>query len=235
MPGLWVKICGMTSTGGIAAAAAAGADAVGFVFYEASPRRLTVADAQALQPDVPPGMARVAVFLHPSQALVDAVIEALRPDYVQIDLEDLAMLALPAGQQVLPVLRSGLIGSEPIFPPGAKIGINGSELIIPTEAKLGSGPNCPPRVLFESGRSGQGERADWTAARALAGRCELVLAGGLDAGNVADAVRRVRPFGVDVSSGVEHSRGVKDPARILGFIRAARAASAALASQETSA
>jgi phosphoribosylanthranilate isomerase len=89
--------------------------------------------------------------------------------------------------------------------------------------------------LFESGRSGQGERADWTAARALAGRCELVLAGGLDAGNVADAVRRVRPFGVDVSSGVEHSRGVKDPARILGFIRAARAASAALASQETSA
>jgi len=220
MPGLWVKICGMTSTGGIAAAAAAGADAVGFVFYEASPRKLSVADAQALQPDVPPGMARVAVFLHPSQALVDEVVGALRPDYVQIDLEDLAMLALPAGQQVLPVLRSGKFGSEPNFQP---------------DPKFGSEPNYPPRVLFESGRSGQGERADWTAARALAGRCELVLAGGLDVGNVANAVRSVRPYGVDVSSGVERSRGVKDAARIRDFIWAARAASAALASQETSA
>jgi phosphoribosylanthranilate isomerase len=86
--------------------------------------------------------------------------------------------------------------------------------------------------MLDGGTSGAGVRADWTAARTLASRCELVLAGGLDAGNVAEAIRAVRPFGVDVSSGVERARGVKDPARIRDFIDAARRAGRALTAEE---
>jgi phosphoribosylanthranilate isomerase len=204
MPELWIKICGMCSAADIEAAAAAGADAVGFVFYQPSPRHLAVGAARTLQQAVPAAVERVAVFLHPSQAQVDAVIDALQPDWVQTDLQDLDGLRLPPGQRVLPVLRK--IGAEPLF--------------------AGS------RAMLDGGTSGAGVRADWTAARALVSRCELVLAGGLDAGNVAEAIRAVRPFGVDVSSGVERARGVKDPARIRDFIDAARGAGPALTAEE---
>lgn len=193
---LWIKVCGMRTREAIEAAAQAGADAVGFVFHEASPRNLTVESASALQSCVPAGVERVAVFLHPSQDLVDGVMAAIRPDWVQTDVEDLATLRLPAGQRVLPVFRSGQARPAPL----------------------------PKRCLLESARSGAGERADWQDAAYVAEMTEVVLAGGLDAGNVAEAVRSVRPFGVDVSSGVESGRGVKDVVKIRDFIRAARAA-----------
>jgi len=211
MPELWIKICGIRSAADIEAAVAAGADALGFVFYEPSPRHLAIGSARTLQEAVPAHVERVAVFLHPSQAEVDAVIDALRPDWVQTDLEDLDGLRLPRGPRVLPVLRK--IGSEPIF----RVPKNGSEPLFG-----GS------RAMLDGGTSGTGVRADWAAARALASRCELVLAGGLDADNVAEAIRTVRPFGVDVSSGVEHARGMKDPARVRDFINAARSAARAL-------
>lgn len=201
---LWIKVCGLRTADAIAAAAAAGADAVGFVFHEPSPRHLSLDAARELQPAVPAGVQRVAVFLHPSQALLDAVLEAIAPDWVQADAGDLAALALPAGQRLLPVLRSG--GPRPVPMPG--------------------------RCLFESPRSGTGERADWPAAATLARETQLVLAGGLDPANVAAAVRVVRPFGVDVSSGVERERGVKDPMRIREFIGAAREAERALSVEE---
>ena len=204
MPELWIKICGIRSAADIEAAAAAGADALGFVFYEPSPRHLAIGAARMLQEAVPAHVERVAVFLHPSQAEVDAVIDALHPDWVQTDLQDLDGLRLPPGQRVLPVLR--IIGSEPSFG-----GV---------------------RAMLDGGTSGAGARADWTTARALASRCELVLAGGLDAGNVAEAIRTVRPFGVDVSSGVESERGTKDPERVREFINAARGAARALTEEE---
>lgn len=204
MPELWIKICGIRSAADIEAAAAAGADALGFVFYEPSPRHLAIGAARMLQEAVPAHVERVAVFLHPSQAEVDAVIDALHPDWVQTDLQDLDGLRLPPGQRVLPVLR--IIGSEPSFG-GA-------------------------RAMLDGGTSGAGARADWATARALASRCELVLAGGLDAGNVAEAIRTVRPFGVDVSSGVERERGTKDPERVREFINAARGAARALTEEE---
>ena len=199
-PGLWVKICGLRTERAIAAAAAAGAQAVGFVFCDASPRNVSVEQAAALQRLVPAGVERVAVFLHPAQALLDAVITALHPDWVQIDVADLAALSLPGHQRLLPVLRGGA-AHQPL----------------------------PARFLFEGAHSGSGEKADWSAASRLAGEAELVLAGGLDATNVADAIAQVRPFGVDVSSGVEASPGVKDPMRIRDFVAAARAAHARVA------
>jgi phosphoribosylanthranilate isomerase len=196
MATLWIKICGLRTLAAIEAAVEAGADAVGFVFHAPSPRHLEPAAARALQAAVPPGVERVAVFLHPSQALVDAALEAIAPDWVQADADDLEALRLPRGQRVLPVLRSGHALPAPL----------------------------PERCLYESGRSGAGECADWAAAAGLARRTQLVLAGGLHPSSVAEAVRTVRPFGVDVSSGVERARGTKDPQLIREFIRAAREA-----------
>jgi phosphoribosylanthranilate isomerase len=204
VPALWIKICGLRTLEAIDAAASAGADAVGFVFHDASPRNVALDDARALQRAVPAGIERVAVFLHPSQALLDAVLAAIEPDWVQTDASDLAGLRLPTGQRVLPVLRSGAEVADPL----------------------------PPRCLFESVSSGSGERADWTAAARLARTSQLVLAGGLEPSNVGEAVRAVLPFGVDVSSGVESSRGIKDAARIREFIRSARAAEQALVAEE---
>lgn len=204
MSSLWIKICGLRTLEAIDAAASAGADAVGFVFHDNSPRNVALDDARALQRGVPAGIERVAVFLHPSQAMLDTVLAAIEPDWVQTDASDLAGLRLPAGQRVLPVLRSGAAHAGPL----------------------------PPRCLFESVSSGSGERADWTAAARLARTSQLVLAGGLEPSNVGEAVRAVRPFGVDVSSGVESSRGIKDAARIREFIRSARAAEQALVAEE---
>lgn len=204
MSQLWIKICGMMTAGAIEAASEAGARAVGFVFHEASPRHLSLEAAAALQAAVPAGVDRVAVFLHPAQALVDAVIERLQPDWVQADLADLLALRLPAGQRQLPVLRSGHPWPQ----------------------------SRPARVLLESARSGMGELADWGSAAGLAHQTELVLAGGLSAANVGEALRRIRPFGVDVSSGVESRRGVKDPGLIREFIETARLASAQAAREK---
>ena len=205
MQRLWVKICGLRTSAAIEAAAKAGTDAVGFVFHEASPRNLPLDAARELQRAVPPGVERVAVFLHPPQALVDAVLELVAPDWLQLDVADLARLRLPDGQRVLPVLRSGDVIPQP----------------------------PPARCLFESARSGMGEAADWQAAAQLSRRTQVVLAGGLHPANVAVAVSEVRPFGVDVSSGVERERGVKDAKLIREFIRAARAAERALPVEES--
>jgi phosphoribosylanthranilate isomerase len=201
-PRLWIKVCGLRTVEAIEAAVRAGADAVGFVFHEPSPRHLDCAQARALAAAVPAGVDKVAVFLHPTQALVDAALDAVRPDWVQTDAEDLQVLALPAAHRVLPVYRTGRI-------------------VEPVRAR---------RILLEAARSGAGERADWNAAAALARTNELVLAGGLDVANVGAAIESVRPFGVDVSSGVECNRGVKDVALIREFVNAAREAEARLAS-----
>ena len=187
------------------------------MFHEPSPRHLTVIAARALQAAVPPQVERVAVFQRPSQSIVDEVIDALRPDWLQADADAIAQLRLPSGQRVLPVLREkGTFSISRQSP--TVLGRRAHEI-----------ENVPfSRVMLEGGTSGQGERADWTVARELAARCELVLAGGLDAANVAEAIRTVQPFGVDVSSGVEGARGVKDPVRIRAFIHAARAAEQAM-------
>jgi len=195
---VWIKICGLSSAEAVAAAVAAGADAVGFVFHPDSPRHVSPATAATLAAAVPAGIARVAVARHPTQEAVDAILAVFGPDLLQTDAADLARLRLPATLGRLPVLRTGALLPE----------------------------RLPVRCLVEGADRGRGERADWPAAAALARRCEVVLAGGLDSANVGAAIRAVRPFGVDVSSGVEHAPGRKDPARIRDFVAAARAAAA---------
>lgn len=192
---LWIKICGLTTEEGVAAAVAAGADAVGFVFAP-SKRRVTAQRAAELARNVPAAVTRVAVMLHPAQSLVDEVWKVFRPDVLQTDAEDLAHLAIPAGLSLIPVVREGTIVPVPL----------------------------PQRLLFEGRVSGVGETADWNKAAQLAAQARLILAGGLNPANVAAAVAAVRPYGVDVSSGVESRPGIKDAVRIQEFVRAARAA-----------
>jgi phosphoribosylanthranilate isomerase len=193
---LLIKICGLTTPAAVDVAIAAGADALGFVFYGPSPRNLTPQRAAVLAARVPKRVRRVAVTLHPTQALVDAVLGAFMPDVWQTDAVEFATLTRPARIERWPVLRA----DQPL----------------PADV--------PARFLFEGAKSGAGERSDWTAAAALARRGELVLGGGLDPGNVAAAVAAVRPYGVDVSSGVESASGVKDAGKIEAFVTAARSA-----------
>jgi phosphoribosylanthranilate isomerase len=195
MPALWVKVCGLTSPDAVAAALDAGVDAVGFVFAE-SKRKVTAQRAAELARDVPKHIVRVAVMLHPSQQQLDEVWSVFRPDVLQTDIDDLPALQIPAGLQVTPVIRAGRELPNPL----------------------------PARLLFEGPVSGTGETTDWTAAAKLAARTQLILAGGLKPANVAAAIAVARPFGVDVSSGVEAQPGVKDPAKIHEFVRNARAA-----------
>ena len=192
---LWVKVCGLTSSDAVAAAVAAGVDAVGFVFAE-SKRKVSPQRAAEIARDVPSHIVRVAVMLHPSQQQLDEVWSEFRPDVLQTDIDDLSGLSVPAGLRVMPVIRAG------------------REL----PATL------PARMLFEGPLSGTGETTDWTAAAGLASRTQLILAGGLQPANVATAIATAQPFGVDVSSGVEAQPGVKDPAKIHEFVRNARAA-----------
>jgi len=195
---VWLKICGLTTEAAVAAAREAGVDAAGFVFHATSPRNLNAGRAAALAAGLPRGIVRVAVTRDPSQALLDEILAEFRPDVLQTDAADLGRLRVPTTLEVLPVLRSG----QP--PPAA----------------------LPERCLFESAESGAGALADWSLACEYALATQLVLAGGLTPLNVGAAIALVRPFGVDVSSGVESSPGMKDSAMIHAFVAAARAAAA---------
>jgi phosphoribosylanthranilate isomerase len=192
---LFVKICGMTTPAAVAAAIACEVDAVGFVFAP-SVRRLSPLRAAELATPARHKVACVAVTRHPSRAEIADILREFRPDILQTDIEDIDALDLPRELPVLPVLR-----------PGPR-------------------PACaiPRRVLFEGPVSGSGQTADWDAAADLARHLEVILAGGLTPLNVAAAIRRVRPFGVDVSSGVEEQPGIKNTELIEQFVAAARMA-----------
>ena len=192
---LFVKICGIMDLAGLEAAVEAGADAVGFVFHAPSSRNVVPAGAALLAARLPRSMMTVAVTLHPDQRLVDEVLAAFQPDAWQSDAADIATLEIPGEMQRWPVYRGGEVLQA-----------------------------LPPRVLFEGAQSGAGQVANWSLAARWARATEVILGGGLTPSNVAAAVKAVRPFGVDVSSGVELAPGRKDPQRVGEFVAAARAA-----------
>ena len=192
---MWIKICGMTTAAAVAAALEVHVEAIGFVFAP-SARELVPESAAALARPARGRVRCVAVTRHPTQAAVDEIVRVFAPDLLQSDAEDLAQLRLPAALETLAVVREGGALSLPL----------------------------PGRILFEGPASGRGAVSDWSIAAALARRTQLVLAGGLNAVNVAAAITRVQPFGVDVSSGVEERPGVKSRAAIMSFIEAVRGA-----------
>ncbi len=192
---MWIKICGLTTPDAVAAAIEARVDALGFVFTQ-SVRQLSSRRASELAGPARGLFPCVAVMFQPQQSLVDEVLRDFRPDVLQCDAADLAALRLPTSLELLPVLR-----------PGASVP-----------------PRIPERVLFDGTASGAGRITDWSEAQEVARRTKVILAGGLDSANVAKAIATVRPHGVDVSSGVEETRGVKSPAKIAHFVVTARAA-----------
>lgn len=192
---MFVKICGLTERAGLEAAVEAGADAVGFVFAE-SAREIAPERARELCRDLPGSVIRVAVMHHPTSERFETVIGQFGPDWIQTDAADFAVLPVPSAVTRMPVYREG---------------------------ETADATGLPARLVFEGRVSGSGTRADWDEAKRLARETELILAGGLDAANVGDAIEYVRPFGVDVSSGVEFERGRKDPRRIREFVARVRA------------
>jgi len=189
----WIKICGMTTAEAIAAALDAGVDAIGFVFAD-SPRRMSPTAAAGLAVAARGRALCVAVTRHPTQRDLDEVIAEFKPDMLQTDADDLVTLSVPHQLERLPVFRHW------------------------QEEKT-----WPRRLLFEGLKSGSGLPCDWEGARRVTRAAQVVLAGGLNAANVATAIAEVRPFGVDVSSGVETRPGIKSPVEIARFVSAVRA------------
>jgi len=195
MSGMFIKICGMTTPVAVDTALSCEVDAIGFVFA-ASVRRVTPQRANELAGPARHKVACVAVTRHPTRAEVEQILRDFRPDILQTDIEDIDALDLPHSLSVLPVMRP------------------------PVEAACA----LPGRVLFEGPVSGSGQTTDWDTAAYLAQRSEVILAGGLNPLNVGIAIRQVRPFGVDVSSGVEDLPGRKSADKIEKFVAAARMA-----------
>jgi phosphoribosylanthranilate isomerase len=214
----WIKICGTTNLEDALTAVNAGADALGFVFYEKSPRRISVETAGQIVQSLPPDIGRVGVFVNePVEQILDTVkkadltaaqlhgVEVRKPEFIR---------ALKAGRDlkiflVLPATEIGV---------GLEWNVNG-------EASISA-------VFFDSGTprhpGGTGRIFDWKAAASgihtIGKKLKVVVAGGLNPANVGDAIRILKPWGVDVVSGVEASPGKKDPDKVRAFIDAVRKA-----------
>ncbi len=193
---VFVKICGIRDAETAAAAVAAGADAIGFVFAK-SAREVTPGEARAAASNVPDSVRRVAVMRHPSRDEWQAVLDEFGPDVIQTDAEDFAGIDVPETVVRWPVLRESNV-----------------------QADAGS----PDVFVYEGADSGTGQTVDWSRAAELAASGRMILAGGLTPRNVGAAIAAVRPWGVDVSSGVESAPGKKDENLIRAFIGAVRAA-----------
>lgn len=199
-----VKICGLTSGADLAVAAGLGVDAVGLVFYPASPRAVAADVARSLLAALPPFVTSVGLFVDAEPDAVRAVLARVPLDLLQFHGEEPPEYCAAFGRPWLKAIR---------MRPGADV-----ERI----ARVYSAAAGLLLDTYHPGApGGTGRRFDWGLIPArLAPR--IVLAGGLDPANVAEAVRRVRPWGVDVSGGVESAKGVKDPAKMEAFLQGVR-------------
>ncbi len=197
---MWVKICGCRTPEGVEAAVAAGADAVGFIFAE-SRRRVTPELAHELALRVPRGVAVVAVVRSPSLAQLRQIEECMRIDMLQVSGR------LPPGRIAPQILRTVYLGEADRLPPG----------------RLPRGDFLHLDRRHAGAYGGSGLLVGRAAARRIAARQPVVLAGGLNPDNVEEAIMAVRPFGVDVASGVERD-GRQDPERIASFVHRAKEA-----------
>jgi phosphoribosylanthranilate isomerase len=215
---MWLKICGINDPAALPAIAALRPDAVGFNFYSGSKRCITPEAATAAIRTLPTGIEPIGVFVNHSQDQIRAICEQTGIATVQLHGDESPEFAAGLnGVQIIRVYRIGADGLSPIADDLAQC----RSLGIAIRACL-----VEPAVAGHYG--GSGATAPWDVIRA-GWRTDdwppLLLAGGLTPENVAEAVRRVRPWGVDVASGVESAPGVKDPERVARFIGAARGAS----------
>jgi phosphoribosylanthranilate isomerase len=211
---LLVKICGLSSPDALDVALDAGADMVGFVFFAPSPRNLALAAARALGARVKGRALKVALSVDADDALLAASIEALQPDLLQLHGQETpARIAAIKARFALPVMKAIAIETARDLAAVPLYASVADRLIFDARA---------PREATRPG--GLGRPFDWHLLEDLDPALPFMLSGGLDAGNVAEALRITRAPGVDVSSGVERAPGDKDPDKIRAFIRAARQA-----------
>jgi phosphoribosylanthranilate isomerase len=212
---LTVKICGLKTPEALDAALAAGADMVGFVFFPPSPRHLDAATARTLAAQVRGRALKVALSVNADDALLTQSVEALRPDILQLHGTEppdrVTALKRTFG---LPVMKAIAVETQADLAKVAAYADVADRLIFDARA---------PREATRPG--GLGKTFDWTLLQGLDLPLPFMLSGGLDAGNVAEALRITGAPGVDVSSGVERAPGEKDLDKIRAFVRAARAAS----------
>lgn len=204
-----IKICGVRDEATAAAAVEAGADALGFVFVRSSPRFIEPARAWEVLGGLPPMITTVGLFV---DATVDdyADVEEVCPtDYGQLHGQEREDVVRACGPRVIKAVRF-------------------DARTIEAELRRWSALEEVDAVLVDGSAGGEGESFEWSALAAAKSACAkpIILAGGLDASNVGEAVRAVRPYAVDVSSGVERERGVKDAGLIVAFCEAVRRADA---------
>lgn len=198
------KICGITRVEDGLAAARAGADAIGLVFYAKSPRNVDPILAAEISRDLPPFVTRVALFVNPSVEEVETVLRQARPDVLQFHGEESPAFCRSFG---VPYLKAARVK------PGGDL-LQFAALYTDAQGLLLD-------AWSEGTHGGTGERFDWALIPPDLPR-PVVLAGGLSAANVGQAIRTVRPWAVDVSSGVEAAKGVKDAAKIAAFMKEVR-------------
>ena len=198
-----IKICGLTRAQDVRAAVDHGADAIGFVFYASSPRAVSIAQAAALVALLPPLVVSVGLFVNATEDDINCVLERVPLQLLQFHGDEAEADCARFGRPWIKAarMRAGVDLVEfASFHPGA------SGVLVDA---------------FVEGYGGGGKTFDWSLIPQGFGR-PLVLSGGLDADNVVDAVRRIRPWAVDVSSGVESDKGIKDTAKIAAFIAGVR-------------
>jgi phosphoribosylanthranilate isomerase len=199
-----VKICGMTRVEDARAAAAHGADAIGLVFYQPSPRHVTLARAREIAMGAPPFVATVAVFVNPSREEVEEVIRECGVTLLQFHGDEPPEFCAGFSR---PYIKAARI----------RPGLDLIKYLSPYAAARGWMLDAFHDDLW----GGTGGSFDWGLVPQQAAK-PIILSGGLTIANVADALRRARPYAVDVSSGVETSKGIKDAARIAAFIGAVK-------------
>lgn len=198
-----VKICGITRAQDARAAAEAGADAIGLVFYPPSPRFVTTEQGSHLRSGLAPFVTLVALFVNPSRDEVERVIDHVRPDALQFHGEETPEFCAAFGVPYLKACRM-------------KEGVDLLEYLRPFSGAAGWLADA-----YVEGYGGAGTQFDWNLIPAQRPK-PLILSGGLTPENVGEAIRQVRPWAVDVSSGVEAAKGVKDPVKIAKFIAGVR-------------
>jgi len=195
-----IKICGLTREQDVLAVAASGADAFGLVFYDKSPRHVDILQAARLQDAAPPFVTVVGLFVNPTVDYVREVLAKVPLDLLQFHGEEAPEFCGMFGRPYLKAIR-------------VKAGVD----LVECAARYVDAQGLLLDAYVEGTQGGTGESFDW----ALIPQnlpLPVILSGGLHAGNVAAGIRQVRPYAVDVSSGVEAAKGVKDAAKIAAFI-----------------
>lgn len=199
-----VKICGITRVEDALAAAHAGAHAIGLIFAAESPRRVSNAVARKLVEVLPAFVTPVALFVDPQPAEVERVLDEVGPQLLQFQGDETPDFCVRFG---VPYIKAARVR------PGMDL--------LQYARRHRAAKGLLLDAFVEGSHGGTGSTFDWSSIPAKL-PLPLILAGGLDPDNVGDAVRRVRPWAVDVSSGVETGKGIKDAAKIAAFIRGVR-------------